>query len=258
VSDWYNHKVQYPWLLPGYNESLSRFPPGFWSQTPQHTNLVESAHVATNQGTGIKLQPLEAIQLYVALAVDPPIVLTFRTYRARDLDQSKALSLAAARETCISVNRNNSDHARMRRSTTRSARRAVTRTHHSELENSIKDTAKELDDVSTRKSTLAQRLKDLKTEKKTLGRAPRNSHSVDRFGTAGSIPRVSSSSVATEDEQDSEGMHDFTSLFHTSLHLRQWKSSTPRYFQRHRLFCARPPPLPPAPLALTKVYSPIH
>ncbi|KAJ7934915.1 hypothetical protein B0H13DRAFT_2477555 [Mycena leptocephala] len=116
----------------------------------------------------------------------------------------KALSLAAARETCISVNRNNSDHARMQRSTTRSARRAVTRTHHSELENSIKDTAKELDDVSTRKSTLAQRLKDLKTEKKTLGRAPRNSHSVDRFGTAGSIPRVSSSSVATEDEQDSE------------------------------------------------------
>ncbi|KAJ7899643.1 hypothetical protein B0H13DRAFT_2275466 [Mycena leptocephala] len=31
-----------------------------------------------------------------------------------------------------------------------------------------------------------------------------NGHSVDRFGTAGSIPRVSSLSVATEDEQDSE------------------------------------------------------
>jgi hypothetical protein len=199
--------VQYPWLLPGYNESLSRFPPGFWSQTPQHTNLVESAHVATNQGTGIKLQPLEAIQLYVALAVYPPIVLTFRMYRTRDLDRSKALSLAAARETCISVNRNNSDRARMKRSITRSARRAVTRTHHSELENSIKDTAKQLDDVSACKSTLAQRLKDLKTEKKTLGRAPRNSHSMDQFGTARSIPRVSSSSSVTiDDEDDSEGM----------------------------------------------------
>ncbi|KAJ6527597.1 hypothetical protein DFH09DRAFT_1094759 [Mycena vulgaris] len=62
LRDWYKHKIQYSWLLPGYNESLSLFPPGFWGQTPSHTNLVESANVATNRETGIKLLPLEAIE----------------------------------------------------------------------------------------------------------------------------------------------------------------------------------------------------
>lgn len=60
--DWYKHKVQYPWLLPGFNETLSRFPPGFWSKSPNHSNLVESGHVQTNLETGIRLTPLEAIE----------------------------------------------------------------------------------------------------------------------------------------------------------------------------------------------------
>ncbi|KAJ7128352.1 hypothetical protein C8R44DRAFT_700930 [Mycena epipterygia] len=67
---WYDHKVRYSWLLPGYNESLSLFPVGFWSQTPSHTNLVESAHVAMNRETGTKLQPLEAVQRCVPLPFD--------------------------------------------------------------------------------------------------------------------------------------------------------------------------------------------
>lgn len=52
----------YPWLLPGFNQSLSRIPSDFWKITPNHSNLVETAHVGTNKGTGTGLTPLEAIQ----------------------------------------------------------------------------------------------------------------------------------------------------------------------------------------------------
>ncbi|KAJ6462820.1 hypothetical protein DFH09DRAFT_1347497 [Mycena vulgaris] len=183
LRDWYPHKVQYPWLLPGYKESLSRFPPGFWSQTPNHTNLVESAHVATNQETGTKLTPLEAIEL------------------PRKADRAKALPIAAARETCISVNRNNSDRSRMQRSASRAARRNINRTQHSQLENSIIDTKKQLEDASKRKLTLTQRLKDFSQRRSLLVAPPRNSHSVDRFGTAGSIPHVSSRADGDSDSE---------------------------------------------------------
>ncbi|KAJ7870089.1 hypothetical protein B0H14DRAFT_3576817 [Mycena olivaceomarginata] len=54
-----NSGVQYPWLLPGFNESLSSFPKGYWQQSPSHTNLVESAHVASNKATKIKAVALE-------------------------------------------------------------------------------------------------------------------------------------------------------------------------------------------------------
>ncbi|KAJ6607261.1 hypothetical protein B0H10DRAFT_2307055 [Mycena sp. CBHHK59/15] len=80
-TDWYEHKIRYSWLLPGYNESLSRFPPGFWDRTPSHTNLVESAHVATNCETGIRLLPLEAIQ------------------RARVFDAERAAAIRANKTT---------------------------------------------------------------------------------------------------------------------------------------------------------------
>ncbi|KAJ6550896.1 hypothetical protein B0H10DRAFT_2242536 [Mycena sp. CBHHK59/15] len=40
LRDWYAHKVQYPWLLPGYNESLSSFPNGYWQQP-----IVESSDI---------------------------------------------------------------------------------------------------------------------------------------------------------------------------------------------------------------------
>ncbi|KAF8180278.1 hypothetical protein K438DRAFT_1976795 [Mycena galopus ATCC 62051] len=60
--DWYAHKIQYPWMLPGFNESLSRFPSGYWQQSPNHTNLVESAHVASNRATSINLPLLESIR----------------------------------------------------------------------------------------------------------------------------------------------------------------------------------------------------
>jgi chromosome segregation ATPase len=90
----------------------------------------------------------------------------------------------------------------MRRAIGRSARRTVHRNEHSELENGIADVQKQLDDATKSKSSLALRLKDLKAEKKTLGRAPRNSHSIDRCGNASAIPRVS-----LQAKDDSVGMY---------------------------------------------------
>ncbi|KAJ7651799.1 hypothetical protein B0H17DRAFT_1215189 [Mycena rosella] len=184
LQDWYKHKIQYSWLLPGYNKSLSLFPAGFWSQTPNHTNLVESAHVATNRETGIKLSPLEAIQ------------------RMRAFDRERAVSIAAARETCIPINRNNDDRARMSRTVGRSARRTLRRNEHSERENGIAEAKKQLGDATKSKSSLTLRLKELQAEKKTMGRAPRNSHSINRYGNAAGVPRVSSTSSAAGNDSD--------------------------------------------------------
>ena len=62
IPDWYAHKISYPWLLPGFNRFLSRILEKFWDSTPGHSNLVETAHVATNRNTSIQLTPLEAIE----------------------------------------------------------------------------------------------------------------------------------------------------------------------------------------------------
>ncbi|KAJ7291820.1 hypothetical protein C8J57DRAFT_1705278 [Mycena rebaudengoi] len=202
LRDWYAHKIQYSWLLPGLNESLSLFPAGVWMQTPSHTNLVESAHAGTNQNTGTRLLPLEAIQ------------------RARAVDAAKAASLAATRTSCILVNRHNNDGARMLRTVTRGARRTMHRNEHMELENGIADTRKQLQEATKTKTSLAQRLKELKTEKKGLGRAPRNNQSVGRSGTALNIPRVSSSTLASGDDSDVEFVDGDAFPSTSSLSLR--------------------------------------
>ncbi|KAJ7759481.1 hypothetical protein B0H14DRAFT_2634426 [Mycena olivaceomarginata] len=69
LRNWYAHKVQYPWLLPGYNESLSSFPKGYTISQP-HQSLVESAHVASNKATKSNLLPGE--RMHFSKAADPP------------------------------------------------------------------------------------------------------------------------------------------------------------------------------------------
>jgi hypothetical protein len=120
--------------------------------------------------------------------------------RARIFDRGRAIGLAAAKATCIPVNRNNGDLARMSRTVSRAARRAHVRTEHSELENGIAEAKKRLEDASKSKSSAAQQLKDLQAEKKSLGRAPCNSLA---SGDAAAIPRVLSTS--SQGGSDSDG-----------------------------------------------------
>ncbi|KAJ7444486.1 hypothetical protein FB451DRAFT_1434374 [Mycena latifolia] len=191
LRDWYEHKIRYSWLLPGYNESLSLFPPGFWDRTPHHTNLVESAHVATNRETGTLLSPLEAIQ------------------KARAFDADRAAAIIATRETCILSNHNNSDQSRMSRAVGRQKTVQKRRAEHTSVENGLSEAVKELREISDAKKAAAARVKELKEEKKSLGRAPRNIHLGDKDGNAARIPKVSSSTpIAVEAESDIEMVED--------------------------------------------------
>ncbi|KAJ7468183.1 hypothetical protein FB451DRAFT_1560649 [Mycena latifolia] len=188
LRDWYAHKVMYPWLLPGYNESLSSFPKGFWQQSPSHTNLVESAHVATNKATKINLLPVEAVRT------------------ARIFDAEKAASIAAARQTCISINRNNHDQSRMRRNVTRTAKRQTYRQEHDNVGDSIAQAQEELASIAQAKKDLAARLKELKSQKKELGRVPRHSTSRRVVQSTSSIPRLVGRVPDSECEKsDSDG-----------------------------------------------------
>ncbi|KAJ7430812.1 hypothetical protein B0H11DRAFT_2389991 [Mycena galericulata] len=189
LRDWYAHKVNYPWMLPGYNETLSSFPNGYWQQSPSHTNLVESAHVATNKATKINLLPVESCRT------------------ARKFDFAKAASLAAARETCILVNRNNDDQTRMGRTVTRSAKRHSYRQEHDVIGDSITNTQQELAAATQARKDLAARLKELKSQKKEMGRVPRHNSDVD----SPTIQTTSSSPVSSPpprlrliDEDDTE------------------------------------------------------
>ncbi|KAJ7731540.1 hypothetical protein B0H16DRAFT_1469105 [Mycena metata] len=159
TSYWYEHKINYPWLLPGFNETLSSFPKGHWQQSPSHTNLVESAHVATNKATTIDLLPAEALRT------------------ARKFDFEKAASIVAARETCIMINRNNHDQTRIRRNVTRTAKLHSYRTEHDNISESITDVQSELAVATQKQKELAAQLKELKSQKKDLGRVPRHSTS---------------------------------------------------------------------------------
>jgi hypothetical protein len=62
IKDWYAHKTMYPWLLPGFNCTLSQMSQKSWLSTPHNFNLVKTAHVATNKNTSIWLTPLKAIE----------------------------------------------------------------------------------------------------------------------------------------------------------------------------------------------------
>ncbi|KAJ6540237.1 hypothetical protein B0H10DRAFT_2203654 [Mycena sp. CBHHK59/15] len=183
LRDWYAHKVQYPWLLPGYNESLSSFPNGYWQQSPSHTNLVESAHVASNRATKINLLPVEAVRT------------------ARIFDAREAASIRAARETCILENRNNHDQVRMRRNVTRTAKRRTYRQEHDEVGDSIAEAQQELAAVTQNKKEVAARLKELKSQKKDLGRVPRHSVSGRTAQLTSSIPRLVGSADYSENEK---------------------------------------------------------
>ncbi|KAJ6553401.1 hypothetical protein B0H19DRAFT_1263775 [Mycena capillaripes] len=183
LRDWYSHKIQYPWLLAGFNESLSSFPKGYWQQSPSHTNLVESAHVASNRATTINFLPVEA-----------------RIYDARE-----AASIRASRETCILTNRNNSDQARMRRTVTRATKHHSYRLEHDEVGDAIYAAQADLNTLAEEKKAAAARLKELKAQKKELGRVPPHGALGRNAEATSSIPRVVASlDLENEDPESDE------------------------------------------------------
>ncbi|KAJ7170271.1 hypothetical protein C8R43DRAFT_876078, partial [Mycena crocata] len=68
VQDWWNHKLQYPWIRPSLIKTLSRIHPDDWDITDASTNLNKGQHHWTNQQTGVHLPILEAIETEVSFS----------------------------------------------------------------------------------------------------------------------------------------------------------------------------------------------
>ncbi|KDQ55534.1 hypothetical protein JAAARDRAFT_79892 [Jaapia argillacea MUCL 33604] len=70
IKEWYKQKIQNPWLLPSINRFLSCIEDTHWNLTPNHSNLVETAHAGRNAETGIGTLILTAILLNAAAIVE--------------------------------------------------------------------------------------------------------------------------------------------------------------------------------------------
>ncbi|KAJ7589346.1 hypothetical protein C8J56DRAFT_1075887 [Mycena floridula] len=180
VRDWYNHKIQYPWLLGGFNQMLSKMPDGYWAQSPSHTNLVESAHTATNKATGIGLTPVEAVE------------------KACKYDHQAAAKLRAARESCILQNSNNTDKDRWGRSISRASHAYQRGKEHSELDVQIATLREEVCDSTQEKKEKQALLKNLIAQKQAKGGSPRHSKASGPSHSFPPIPKVAGSSKRTD------------------------------------------------------------
>ncbi|KAF8580252.1 hypothetical protein K439DRAFT_1619957 [Ramaria rubella] len=65
VKDWYQNKIMHPWYLPSVNAFLFKIPKDSWKITPNHSNLVESAHAGWNADTQIGASALTAVIAFV-------------------------------------------------------------------------------------------------------------------------------------------------------------------------------------------------
>ncbi|KAJ7257992.1 hypothetical protein C8J57DRAFT_1234570 [Mycena rebaudengoi] len=121
--------------------------------------------------------------------------------RARIFDAEKAASIAAAHEACILVNRHNQDQVRMARNVTRTAKRKSYRQEHGDVGTSTLETQAELAALNASKKDAAARLKELKSQKKELGRVPCHS-TASRTGSSTSIPKLVG--IRSDDSDDEE------------------------------------------------------
>ncbi|KAJ7585023.1 hypothetical protein C8J56DRAFT_1089113 [Mycena floridula] len=171
VRDWYNHKIKYPWLLGGFNQMLSKMPDGYWAQSPSHTNLVESAHTATNKATGIGLTLVEAVT------------------NAHKYDRQAAAKLRTAHKSCILQNANNTDKDRWHRSISRASHAYQRGREHSELDIQIATLHEEVHDQTQQKKEKQAQLKSLLEQKRGKGKSPRHSKT-STPSSSSSIPKV--------------------------------------------------------------------
>ncbi|KAJ7722205.1 hypothetical protein B0H16DRAFT_1334829, partial [Mycena metata] len=107
VQDWWRNKLQYPWILPSLIKSRSRIHAADWDITESSTNLNEGQHHWTNQRTGVKLSPYEAVET------------------ARKLDFQTACEVKDSLETGILHNNSNNILHRMGRKVQRSVNAAA-------------------------------------------------------------------------------------------------------------------------------------
>ncbi|KAJ6572866.1 hypothetical protein DFH09DRAFT_1152815 [Mycena vulgaris] len=173
--------------------------------------------MASNKATKINLLPVKAVRKCVCLSLNPHngLDLLKKSYGARIFNAQKSASIAAARQTCISINRNNHDQTRMRRAVTRASKRKTYREEHDDIGESIVEAEQDL--------VAAARLKELKSQKKELGRVPRHSTSGRTAQSTSSIPRLVRSA-----DQKSESDVEFSGSSSPLPPSSPVRSSSPR------------------------------
>ncbi|KAJ7733647.1 hypothetical protein B0H16DRAFT_1892739 [Mycena metata] len=62
IQNWYRQKLANPWILPSVNEFLSEISSDNWDTTPDHSNLVETAHAGRNAETSKGVALLTGIE----------------------------------------------------------------------------------------------------------------------------------------------------------------------------------------------------
>jgi hypothetical protein len=62
---WYAHKQAHPWLFASLNGLLSKITPDDWKNTPNNSNLTESAHAGKYADISTNVSILEAVIEYV-------------------------------------------------------------------------------------------------------------------------------------------------------------------------------------------------
>jgi hypothetical protein len=169
-------------------------PNEYWDLTPKDSNLVETGHVASNRHTNINLSPVEAIEKYISVLFNIHMFL-IKVYRARIVDARVAMSIMAAGKTCIPLNINNSEKARMIRNIGRQTHRAQQRSTHRGLDVEIEATENIINEATQAARVARSSLKSLKEQKKDAGRSPRHSQVAGNKYNNIHIPKIQGLSV---------------------------------------------------------------
>ncbi|KAJ6518252.1 hypothetical protein C8R47DRAFT_1031643 [Mycena vitilis] len=153
VQDWWKHKLQYPWIIPSLVKSQSRIHAADWDITDSSTNLNEGQHHWTNQRTGTKLTPLEALE------------------SARKVDFKTAREVKDSLETGILDNNSNNVVHRMGRKVQRAANAAEKARAAGEQRTETAELQAQLDATKAAKKLADQNLKEAQA-KLTAAKGP--------------------------------------------------------------------------------------
>ncbi|KAJ7440435.1 hypothetical protein FB451DRAFT_989648, partial [Mycena latifolia] len=146
LSDWWKHKLQYPWIIPSLIKSRSRIAPADWDITDSTTNLNEGQHHWTNQQTGVKLTLYESIE------------------RARKVDFKTAHEVKDTLETGILDNNSNNLLHRTGRNVQRKSNAVAKARASSHRSSEAAELQLKYDEAKAAKKLSDQHLKELQAE----------------------------------------------------------------------------------------------
>ncbi|KAL0566406.1 hypothetical protein V5O48_015610 [Marasmius crinis-equi] len=153
LQNWWDHKLQHPWIIPALVRSLTRMDHHVWDVLPANTNVVEAQHRWTNLQTGIQLTPVEAIEL------------------ARQADMTKADAIQDVLRSGVFDSSSTGLAARMSESIRRGAARARAAVSSSEASAQLADIKQQIALEMELRRDKNNRRKEIQTRLVKIGKA---------------------------------------------------------------------------------------